>query len=187
MNLFTIEGNSPTITAEGLLVPEYKAIWDSDKSKDKHVAINKLAYVYYSVDYKSIYLAFTKSVRDERLGEDFMQDAKYKPDKLVQAAINKYEELQQTPTMNFLKAARHAMQQTENYFMNIDYSERDSKGNAVYKGTEVTKMLKDCAGIKDALDKLEEAVKKEQSNGGTDRGGGVGGLYEYGIDNEDEN
>lgn len=186
MNIFTIESNSPTITPEGLLIPEYRAIWDSDKSKDKRIAINKLAYVYYSADYKSIYLSFTKILREERLGEDFMQDAKYKPDMLILAAIAKYEQLQQTPTMNFLKAARHAMQETENYFMNIDYSERDSRGNAVYKGTDVTKMLKDCAGIKDALDKLEEAVKKEQSNEGTARGGGVGGLYEYGIGDDDD-
>ena len=179
MNIFTIEGLSPTITAEGLLIPEYKAIWDADKSKDKKDAINRLAYVYFATDYKSIYLSFTKAIRDERLGEDFMQDPKYRPDMLVQAAINKYEQLQQTPTMNFLKAARHAMQETENYFMNIDYTERDTRGNAVYKGTEVTKMLKDCAGIKDSLDKLEEAVKKEQSNGAIARGGGSGGLFEY--------
>ena len=185
MNIFTIESNSPTITPEGLLIPEFRKLWDSEKDKLK--AINKLAYVYFATDYKSIYLAFTKNIREERLGEDFMQNAKYKPDTLVQAAINKYEELQQTPTMNFLKAARHAMQQTENYFMNIDYSERDAKGNAVYKGTEVTKMLKDCAGIKDALDKLEEAVRKEQSNNAIARGGGVGGIYENGMgDNEDE-
>lgn len=72
--------------------------------------------------------------------------------------------------------------------MNIDYAERDAKGNAVYKGTEVTKMLKDCAGIKDALDKLEEAVRKEQSNNAVARGGGVGGLYENGLgDDEDDN
>lgn len=186
MNLFTIEGQNPTITAEGLLIPEYRALWDSDKSKDKRIAINKLAYVYYSADYKSIYLSFTKELREERLGEDFMQDSKYKPDGLILAGIAKYEQLQKTPTMNFLKAARHAMQETENYFLNIDYSERDVKGNAVYKGTEVTKMLKDCAGIKDALDKLEEAVKKELTNEGTARGGGVGGMYEYGMGDEDE-
>ena len=178
MALFTIEHQTPVPKPETLLIPEFKLLWESDKTKDKKTAINKLAYIYYSTDYKSIYLAYTKDVREERLGEDFMNDSKYKPDKDILNACKKYEELQQTPTMNFLKAARHAMQCTEDYFMNIDYSERDNKNNAVYKGTDVTKMLRDCAGIKDSLDKLEIAVKKEQSNGNTARGGGQGGYFE---------
>ena len=182
MSLFTIENSNPTITAEGLLIKEYKDIWIADKTKDKSKAINALAYVYYSTDFKSIYLGYTKGLREERLGEDFMGSIKYKPEGLILKAIKKYEELQQTPTMNFLKAARYAQQATEDYFMGIDYKERDDRGNIVYKGTEVTKMLKDCAGIKEALDKLTEAVKKEQSNGSTARGGGVGGMFETSED-----
>lgn len=178
MKLFTMDNMRPSITPEGLLIKQYQDIWLSDKSKDKREAIAKLAYVYFSTDYKSVYLAYTKEVRDQKLGEDLIGDINYKPDQLVLAAMAKYEELQQTPTMNFLKAARYAQQATENYFKSVDYTARDTKNNVVYKGTEVTKMLKDCAGIKDALDKLEEAVKKEQSNGSTARGGGVGGYFE---------
>lgn len=179
MKLFEIVNGLPVITAEALLIPEFKALYTRDKTKDKIRATKEIAYIYFSVDYKSIYLSYTKDVREERLNEDFMEDRIYKPDKLVVEAMKKYDELQQTPTMNFLKAARHAMQETENYFMNIDYSERDLRGNAVYKGTEITKMLKDCSGIKDSLDKLLEAVRKEvASDGGTQRGGGSGGIYE---------
>lgn len=178
MRIFEIQNSEPSITAEALLIPEFELLYKRDKSKDKSKALKELAYIYFSTDYKSIYLSYTKDLRDERLGEDFMGDADYKPDKEIQLACNKYEELQQTPTMNFLKAARHAMQATESYFLNIDYSERDIKGNAVYKGTDITKMLKDCSGIKDSIDKLIEAVKKEQSSGGTQRGGGSGGAFE---------
>lgn len=182
MRLFELNNSEPSITVEALLIPEFKTLYDRDKSKDKSKVTMEIAYIYYSTDYQSNYLAYTKDIREERLNEDFMNNKNYKPDQLVLAAMKKYEELQQTPTMNFLKAARHAQQATEDYFMHIDYSERDAKGNAVYKGTDVTKMLKDCAGIKDALDKLMEAVKKEQSNGGTQRGGGVGGAHEFDED-----
>lgn len=178
MKLFEIHNNEPSITPEALLIKQYKDIWDSDKSKDKRLAVAKLAYVYYSTDFKSVYLAYTKDVRDEKLGQDLLQDCKYKPDKLVSEAIAKYEELQNTPTMNFLKSARAAQQATESYFRSVDYTKVDSRGNPIFKGTDVTKMLKDCAGIKDALDKLEEAVKKEQSNGNIARGGGIGGMFE---------
>ena len=179
MKLFEIVNHNPSITAEALLIPEFKALYTRDKTKDKRVATNEIGYIYFSVDYQSNYLTFTKAVRDAELGRDFMGDSNYVPDALVRAAMDKYELLQQTPTMRFLKAAQHAQQETEKYFMNINYAERDIKGNAVYKGTDVTKMLKDCAGIKDALDKLIEAVKKEKSNGSTPRGGGVGGELEF--------
>jgi len=179
MKLFTLENYQPLITPEALLIPEFKALFDRDKSKDKVNALKEIAFVYFSMDYQSNYLSYTKDVRDERLAQDFMGVSEYKPDQVVLAAMQKYDELQRTPTMNFLKAARHAMQETENYFMDIDYTERDAKGNPVYKGTDITKMLKDCSGVKDTLDKLMEAVKKEQSNGSTARGGGSGGMFEF--------
>lgn len=174
--MFVIENNEPVITTECLLIPEFKNIWDRDKSKDKSKAYKELIYVYFATDFKSLYLSYID--KDERLAEDYMGNEKWKPDQMILKACQKYEELQQTPTMNFLKAARHAMQETENYFLNIDYTERDSKGNPVYKVTEVTKALKDCSGVKDTLDKLLEAVKKEQSNGSRARGDSIGGLYE---------
>lgn len=182
MKIFELVNNEPVISTEALLIKPFKNIWDSDKSKDKKIAMAKLAYVYYSTDFKSVYLAYTKEYRDEKLGQDLLQDPKYKPEKFVVEAIEKYEELQNTPTMNFLKAARSAQQATESYFKSVDYSKLDSRGNPIFKGTEVTKMLKDCAGIKDALDKLEEAVKKEQSSNNTARGGSIGGFLETSED-----
>lgn len=182
MKLFTIENSQPCVTAESLLIPEFKVLWDRDKSKTKSKVNSEFAYIYFSTDYMSIYLSYTKDVRDERLSQDFMNSKNYKPDSLVLAAMQKYDELQQTPTMNFLKAARSAMQSTEEYFMSIDYSERDAKGNAVYKVKEITSALKDCSGIKDSIDKLIEAVKKEKSNGTIARGGGIGGEFEYDED-----
>lgn len=182
MKLFEIVNNQPCVSAETLLIPEFKRLWNRDKSKDKSKAHNEFAYIYFSTDYMSIYLSYSKEVREERLNEDFMEDRNYKPDQMVLDAMKKYDDLQQTPTMNFLKAARYAMQTTEDYFMGIDYAERDIKGNAVYKVKEITSSLKDCSGIKDTLDKLIEAVKKEKSNGTTARGGGIGGEMEFDED-----
>lgn len=178
MKIFLIENGLPVVSPEALLIPQFRALYDRDKTKDKSKVVKELAYIYFSTDYQSIYLSYTKDIRLERLNVDFMEDKNYKPDKLVLAAIEKYDELQQTPTMNFLKAARNAMQATEEYFNSIDYYKTDSTGKPVYKGTEITKMLKDCSGIKDSIDKLIEAVKKEQSNGMTQRGQGTGGAFE---------
>ena len=179
MKLFEIVNNQPCVSAETLLIPEFKRLWDRDKTKTKTKCNKEFAYVYYATDYMSIYLSYTKDIREERLCEDFMEDKTYKPDQMVLDAMKKYDDLQQTPTMNFLKAARSAMQSTEEYFLNIDYTERDMKGAPVYKIKEITSSLKDCSGIKDTMDKLIEAVKKEKSNGTIARGGGIGGEFEF--------
>ena len=179
MKLFQLEAGNVTPTAELLLIPEFKFIYTRDKSKDKAKALNELTYVYFSTDYLSNYVAFTKGIKEERLAEDFLGGVLNKPDADIIKACKKYDELQQTPTMNFLKAAKSAMQSTQDYFNQIDYSERDGKGNPVYKIKEITSSLKDCSGIKDTIDKLEAAVKKEMTNGSTARGGGVGGDREF--------
>ncbi len=179
MRLFKIENDLPVVTAEALLIPEFSALYERDKTKGKSKAVREIAYIYFSVDYQSIYLSYTREIREERLSLDFMGDKDYKPDELVLAAMQKYDELQQTPTMNFLRAARNAMQSTEDYFNNIDYNLLDFKGQPVYKIKDITSSLGSCSKIKEAIDKLIEAVKKEQSNGDTQRGGGTGGMLEF--------
>lgn len=178
MKLFELVNQQPIITAEALLIPVFKKIWDSDKSKDKGLAIKELAYVYLSTDYKSVYGAFPQDVKIVTIIKDLF-GGKYSPSKDVVEAIKKYEELQDTFNMRFLKSAKSAAEKTMGYFDSIDYEERDAKGNLVYKVKEVTSALKDCAGIIETLDKLIEKVSKEQKlKESRTRGGGEGSWFE---------
>ena len=178
MKLFELVNQQPLITTEALLIPVFKKIWDSDKSKDKGQAIKELAYVYLTTDYKSIYSSFPTDIKIDTVKKDLF-GGKYTPSKDVEEAIRKYEELQDTFNMRFLKSARAAAEKTMGYFETIDYSERDIKGNVVYKVKEVTGALKDCAGIIETLDKLVEKVSKEQKlKESRTRGNGEGAFFE---------
>jgi hypothetical protein len=180
MKLFELVSNEPIVNVEALLIPQFKAIWDADKSKNKTTAHKELSYVYFSADFKSIYLSYDPSVRLERLNTDIMDNPVYKPSRFVVEAIKKYEELQNTPTMRFLQANRKAMESMESYFNSIDWEEETSKGQPKYKITEITRAVKEAGGIIDNINKLEDKVKKELAMSDTKaRGGGVGGDLEF--------
>jgi len=178
MKLFEVINNQPQITTEILLVPEFKKIWDKDKSKDKSKAFKELSYIYFSTDYKSLYLAYDPEVREERLLLDFIGDIKWKPDADIKTAIEKYKDLQKTPSIGFLEDAMMAVDATRKYFRGVDYTQLDDSGRPIYKIKEVTDALKNCEGIINTLDKLRDKVAKEQQLGTRARGGGTGGLLE---------
>jgi hypothetical protein len=178
MKLFELINQQPIITAEALLIPVFKKIWDMDKSKDKGQAIKELSYIYLTTDYKSIYASFPQDVKIDTVTKDLFK-TDYKPSKEVLEGIEKYKELQDTFNMRFLKSARNAAEKTMGYFDSIDYEDRDIKGNPIYKVKEVTSALKDCGGIIETLDKLIDKVSKEQKLAESrSRGGGEGSFFE---------
>lgn len=180
MKIFELNNNQPAVTVEALLVPEFKKIWDRDKTKDKSKAFNELRYIYFSTDYKSLYLSINSDDRAKKLAEDFMGDEKWKPDKDIISACMKYKEFQNTPTMRFLEDNQSAMESMGKYFRSIDWHEDTERGQPRYKITEVSAAVKNAGGIIDNIEKLKEKVSKEQSlSKDRARGQGSGGLLEF--------
>ena len=161
MKVFEIINNSPIVTVECLLIPEFLEIWKRDKTENKDIAYSELQYIYFKSDYKSLYLAFDSETREEKLLEDFIKKKNWKPDKVILKAIEKYKELQNTPTMDFLESVKNAMVNMTDYFNNVNFKERDSKGVPIYKPEIVTRCAKDAGGIVDSIDKLKAKIKVE--------------------------
>jgi len=179
MRMFILENNYPKPAPETLVIKEFKAVWDRDKSKDKEVAITELAYIYYSSDYKSIYEAFPPDYREEQIIQDIMPKKDWKPDSLVKTACAKYRELQNSLSLRFLDAQKNAMESLIDYFNSVDWEDETSKGQPKYKVTDVTRSAKEAGGIISSLEKLEEKVKKEQAaEESRSRGGGQAGFFE---------
>lgn len=180
MRLFEIVSNTPTVTTECLMISPFKEIWERDKSKNKDKAYPELQYIYFNADYKSLYLAFDKDTREEKLLEDFIKDKKWKADKLVCDGIKKYKEFQNTPTMRFLQSNQDAMESMAEYFSSINWDEVNDRGIAKYDITKVATAVKNAGGIIDNIEKLKEKVAKEQSvTDNRARGNSVGGLLEF--------
>jgi len=161
MELFIIEKNKVIASPEALLIKEFKDIWDSDKSLSKDRAVSELAYVYFTTDYKSIYQSYPEGeIRDNKIKEDIIRDTKWKSSDLINKAIKKYEELQETPTLRMLKGARKAANVITSYYENLKEDKID--GRTV---TSITTSLSKIGEVVNSLDKLEQQIRKETTGG----------------------
>ena len=161
MAVFTIENNTVKISPEMLLIPEFNDIWERDKSKDKGRAYKELSFIYFLSDYKSVYTAYSPEEREDKIKQDFIRDPSWVRDEIVDKAINKYEELQETPSLRLLKSARIASDKLSSFFRTQDPEHKFYTSN-----------LEKLSKIIESIDKLEERVKKEETSSSRVRGGG---------------
>lgn len=171
MKLLDLKNSSVVVSPEALMVPEFKDIWEGDESESKEKALKELAYIYFTCDYKSPYL---RSMGRDKVrlvvAKDFMKDSAYKPGPKIEKAIEKYKDLQTTPSMRLLEASIRTIHNLTNYLETVDLQERDKSNKPIYKPTDVTNSLKSIGGIVESLNKVQEQVEREQTTKGTLRG-----------------
>lgn len=171
MRLFDLKDRNVIVSPEALLIPEFQAIWKRDKTKDKLKAMRELSYVYFVCDYKSPYRSsLTLNRLESMVAKDFMKDEAYAPDPKISAAVDKYKELQKTPSMMLLDASLKTVHNLIDYLQNVDLQERDKNDRPIYKPSDVTSSLKNIGGIVESLSKVRESVEKEMSEQATLRG-----------------
>lgn len=169
------QANKVDIEPRMLLIPEFKAIWERDSSKSKAKAIKEFAYVYFVADYKSEYNIH--GIEKELIVcKEIMEDEKYKPDALVDAAIAKYEKLQETFSMRYLKSVRDTINSLMKFYDELRYKSKSSNVTD-YNPVPVMNAMK---SIEDVLEKIEKWEKKvfSEEDAMTIRGGGKIGLFE---------
>jgi len=88
----------------------------------------------------------------------------------MRVAMEKYKELQRTPSMSLLDAAQRTVHNLTDYLESVDLNERDKNNRPVYKPSDVTSALKAIGGIVDSLRVVTETVQKEISESGSLRG-----------------
>lgn len=179
MRIFELEGNYPVIITEHLMIPEFKLLWERDKSKDKSKAKTELAYIYFMMDIKSSYLAYSQEEMEEKINEDLFKNKKYKPDQVVIDAMKRYVEFSDTPSTNLLKAGRIGAEKLRSFLLSVNLNERTKSGMPVYKPQEISKTISELDKVVESLKKLEENVRKEENSPDKVRGGTTGGLLEF--------
>lgn len=179
MGIFDIKNDKIVLDPSKLIIPEFKKIWDSDKTKTKEKAEKLLTYIYFLCDYNSPYSIYPLYERKERLIQDFLKkDTTSLESKMVKDAIQKYKEFQETPSMKLLESAKIACGKLSDYFTTLDFKEMDDTGRPVYQAKDVASNLKAVGGIIESLNKTEDQVKKEITSSTKIRGGGEAGEYE---------
>lgn len=166
MNVFSydnlnkqLELNEPEI----LLVKEFKALLDKDKTKHKTQATKELTYIYLALDWKSPYNQYSEFERhEESLNDSGLTEEEFN-DPIFREACRKYRRLQESnKSVQLLNAARLAADQFVQYFETIiDLNERDQNGKPVFSAEKVMKEMAQLSKVHEQLKILEAQVKQE--------------------------
>ena len=136
MGLFDYKDYSVILHPDSVAIPPFKELWERDKTKTKHQATKELSYVYYVADFKSPYAIYSEYEKEHKVKQDFIKDPKWIPDAVVLAAIDKYNEFQNTYTMRFLKSARGLCEKLQAYFDEVNFHDVDDKGKPIYNAKD---------------------------------------------------
>lgn len=175
-NFFIEKGNKLIINPKALIVPEFRDIWERDRSVRKSKAIKELIYVYLMSDFDSEYNAYGLS-KEQMIASDVFDNKRYKPDPTVKAAIHKYEILQQSPSMRYLRAIRNRIDQNIGYldkFMRKENKKDDPDFITINQATTAMQKMED---VLEKLEKWEKKVYHEEEDMRI-RGGGVLNIFE---------
>lgn len=168
MNLFSLDNNRVTYHPEALTIKEFKELWDRDKSPHKETAVEELSYVFYMTDYKSVYMSYDVSAREQKIIQDVITKKGWKADDKIKGAVNKYNELQQTPSMSLLKDAETALDKIRTYFRNVDITnDEDGKitSTLISNIEKLGKVITSLAVLRGIVDKEISETRKLRGSG----------------------
>jgi len=173
--MFLLKENKVEIQPKMLFIPEFKAIWNRDRTKDKKHAKKEFAYIYFVSDYKSEYNIYGIE-KEVSVARDIMGNEEYKPDELVQPAIERYKKFQRTYSMRYLIEVRETVDSLMQFYRELRYKSRTQ--NAVdYDPTPAMKGLKEVETVLEKLEKWEKKVFSEEESMQI-RGGGELSMFE---------
>lgn len=166
MNVFNYDNLNKQLDLnepELLLVKEFKALLDRDKTKHKDKVTKELTYIYLAIDYKSIYSQYSELERHQEALNDSGLTEKEFNDPTFREACRKYRALQDSnKSIKLLNAARNAADQFVEYFETIiDLNERDQNGKPVFSAEKVMKEMAQLGKVHEQLKMLEAQVKQE--------------------------
>lgn len=167
-------------------IPEFAALLKRDRSKGKHTYIKELAYIYFMHDHKSPYAIYAADERMVRVNKDLGLAEDYVPDKLVDAAVQRYLEFAQTPTIKTLTSIREGLLTSSRLIDTLRYRiERELQKEEVEDLDALVRSVQRMLEIGEKLPKvidnitgLEDKIKKEQASDTRIKGGGKKGMFE---------
>ena len=167
--LFDINNGQVVMNPTVLWLPEFKKIWSRDTGEDKGIATREISYIVFLHGYNSPYMSYSERDREAKILRDYFKDMKgWKPDKVVKAAIRKFNELQDSISLRLLRASKMALEVIEEFFLTAEPDQVD----------KVVKNAKELGNLIKSLDQLEKQVQKEQLESSSVRGGQGIGLFE---------
>ena len=187
MELFRIENYKAAINKQDvILIPEFRVMMELKYNKQKgdhqgrqrHRALKEFTFLYFYVDYRSDYSNYTEKERRTESLKAAELDEEYNISPELEAAIEKYRDLQETRALKLLKSANNAIDKIRLFYDSLDFTEEDSNGKLKHDPNRVLTSINGLSKTLESLEKLEKRVKQSLKQDLGVRGDGEGGLFE---------
>lgn len=156
VKLFKYEGYEVTIEPEALMLAPFKALYDRDKSKDKSVAKQELAYLYFMGDPRSDYQYLVDAeVRSEEIIKGLGMPKNWKPDKEVERALAFYESFKPM-SAGLLEDTRLFVNKYREKLRDLSFEELEVK-----ELKEIGAIIKQIPALAKDLDEAERTLSKD--------------------------
>lgn len=161
IRLFKYEGYEVSIEPEALMLIPFKTLYDRDKNKDKRIALQELAFIYFMEDPRSDYQYLVDSeVRSEEVIQALGMPDGWKPDAAVKRAMEFYSSFKPM-SAGLLEDTRYVVNKLRQELRTMDFNERDDKGKPVHTLQSITATLKQIPGLAKDLDEAERTLSKD--------------------------
>lgn len=131
-------------------------------------AYKELTYIYLVLDFKSPYFQYLERDKHEAaLDDSGLKEADLK-DPTFLAAYHKYQEIQEAdPILSLIKTAYKTLHKMQVFLDNIDFNnDVDGDGRPLYKPKDVIADIKSISEIRNQLQELEVAHKRDLAENG---------------------
>jgi hypothetical protein len=179
------------VLPETVLIPEFKDIIKKNKTVDG--AKKDFAYIYHMANHDGPYSSYPIQERQQRLANDLYLDHTWVPDEYINKAIEKYKELNNSPSTKALTTIINAMYKTnkivDTLINEIEQNLADNKHKVginnkrgqVVSGIELMlndltalmKASKEVPNLIDQYEKLQDKLMKEKMEAASKFRGGA--------------
>lgn len=161
IRLFEYENYEVTIEPEAIMLAPFKALYDRDKRKDKSLAKQELAFIYFMGDPRSDYqYLIDREVREAEVIRGLGMPEGWKPDEAVKRALDFYESFKPV-SAGLLEDTRVAVNKLRQMLRDIDLDERDERGKPVHTLSTITQTIKQIPGLVKDLDEAERTLSRD--------------------------
>jgi hypothetical protein len=177
--IFDIVDGKVQINVKELTIPSFKKIYDSDKSKEKLDAFNKISYIIFMYKWSSPYASYIDfDTRNKIVKKDIFGDENWEPDVLTKEAVIRYRDFQNNFSLQFLEQNMTGAKKLMEFYTLVNWEEEDKSGKFKYSSRDLAANLKEAGNILKSLESLKEQVRREELETSSIRGGSQINTYE---------
>lgn len=152
---FDVVRGVPVIKPEALFVPEFKALWEGDKSKDKHKATRQISYIYHSVNPMGPYGQLDPFEKEELTKRDLLKEGDETPELIAARDKYRYLLIESDVDMQLVEGVTEALRKIAIYLKDVIVV--DGKGGNV---GEINASIKNASLMRGQRNQLLKEVQE---------------------------